>query len=245
MADLFTEEFYRTAALKLRPGGIFCQWVQCYQTSPATLRDDLPDAGDPFPARAALLRRRLRRPDHSGLARPGGDPRPGPDRARVGSRRRGRGSSRAWASRRPPTCSATTGGGSSGWPPRLGPGPTNTDDNGWLEHRAPSDLLSGASSETMLVWSPEVGIDLAASIVSDRGRALALLDDAAAKARSGGSGCGGGGIEAANGEQMRARVRARRLPALVQILRGRERVDLDDVVARGGGVVARCTVPDR
>ena len=37
MADLFTEEFYRTAALKLRPGGIFCQWVQCYQTSPRTL----------------------------------------------------------------------------------------------------------------------------------------------------------------------------------------------------------------
>ena len=38
MADLFTRDFYETAASKLKPRGIFCQWVQCYQTSPATLR---------------------------------------------------------------------------------------------------------------------------------------------------------------------------------------------------------------
>jgi hypothetical protein len=68
-----------------------------------------------------------------------------------------------------------------------GAGPTNTDDNGWLEHRAPADLLSGATSEGMLAWSPEVGIDLAASIVSDRGRAAALLDEASARARAAGN----------------------------------------------------------
>jgi spermidine synthase len=38
VANLFTEEFYRLVRARLRPGGIFCQWVQAYRIEPADLR---------------------------------------------------------------------------------------------------------------------------------------------------------------------------------------------------------------
>jgi hypothetical protein len=63
-------------------------------------------------------------------------------------------------------------------------GPVNTDDNGWLEHKAPFDLLAGATSEGELAWSPDVAADLVASITSDRGKAAAILADAAARAKA-------------------------------------------------------------
>jgi spermidine synthase len=186
MADLFTEEFYRTAAGKLRPGGILCQWVQCYQTSPATLRTILRTLATRFPhgqlffvdASADLVI----------LASP--DREVGLDLDRI---------ERAWQDgdvaaqlRRVGVSSPADllryyRGRLERMAAEAGAGPTNTDDNGWLEHRAPADLLSGATSEGMLAWSPEVGIDLAASIVSDRGRAAALLDEASARARAAGN----------------------------------------------------------
>ena len=185
MADLFTAEFYRTAAGKLRPGGIFCQWVQCYQTSPATLRTIFRTLATRFPhgqlffvdASADLII----------LASPHRDVTLDLDQLE-----------RAWDRADVARQLARVGVNSPAdllryYRGRLdrvaaeaGAGPVNTDDNGWLEHRAPSDLLSGASSESLLVWSPEVGADLAASIVSDRGRAAALLDDAAARADAAG-----------------------------------------------------------
>ena len=36
VGDLFTSEFYDAAARRLRPGGVFTQWVQCYEISSAT-----------------------------------------------------------------------------------------------------------------------------------------------------------------------------------------------------------------
>jgi len=38
VANLFTVEFYRLARNRLRPGGIFCQWVQAYRLDPRDLR---------------------------------------------------------------------------------------------------------------------------------------------------------------------------------------------------------------
>jgi spermidine synthase len=38
VASLFSREFYALALERLRPGGIFCQWVQEYDTRPATLK---------------------------------------------------------------------------------------------------------------------------------------------------------------------------------------------------------------
>jgi spermidine synthase len=38
VANLFTVEFYRMVRSRLRPGGLFCQWVQAYRLDPADLR---------------------------------------------------------------------------------------------------------------------------------------------------------------------------------------------------------------
>jgi hypothetical protein len=183
MADLFTRDFYKTAASKLRPGGIFCQWVQCYQTSPATIRTIFRTLAGRFPHGQLFY------VDHSGdliiLASPDRDIPLDFDRL-------------AAACARPEVARdlARVGVGSLAdllryYRGRLdrvaadaGPGPVNTDDNGWLEHRAPFDLLAGLSSERELAWSPDVAADLAASIVSDRDRAAALLEEAAERARA-------------------------------------------------------------
>ena len=36
--NLFTEEFYRLVRRRLEPDGVFCQWIQLYELSPATFR---------------------------------------------------------------------------------------------------------------------------------------------------------------------------------------------------------------
>jgi spermidine synthase len=38
VSNLFTVEFYRLARRHLRPGGVFCQWVQAYRLAPEDLR---------------------------------------------------------------------------------------------------------------------------------------------------------------------------------------------------------------
>jgi spermidine synthase len=182
MADLFTRDFYRTAASKLRPEGIFCQWVQCYQTSPAALKTIFRTLRTRFPhgqlffvdssADLVILASRDREVplDLDRLALAWTRPEVARDLARVGV-----GSLadllRYYRGRLDRVAA------------EAGPGPINTDDNGWLEHRAPADLLSGTTSEKELAWSPDVAADLAASIVSDRGRAAALLDEAGARAQ--------------------------------------------------------------
>jgi hypothetical protein len=64
----------------------------------------------------------------------------------------------------------------------VGPGPVNTDDNGWLEHRAPLDLLAAQSGEEILGWNDATAADLARSLKADPARAAALLEDASARA---------------------------------------------------------------
>ncbi len=186
MADLFTEDFYETAASKLRPGGIFCQWVQCYQSSPGTLQTVFRTLMTRFPHGQLFF------VDSSAdliiVASP--DRAVGLDLDRIEA---------AWQRPEVAVLMARVGvvtpadliryyrGTLERAAAAAGPGPINTDDNGWLEHRAPSDLLSGKGSEGLLVWSPEIGADLASSIVSDRTRAAALLESGAARALAAGN----------------------------------------------------------
>jgi spermidine synthase len=202
MADLFTRDFYETAASKLRPGGIFCQWVQCYQTSPATLRTIFRTLATRFPkgqlffvdGSADLVI--LASPDREigldldQLGKWFGDEKVAKNLARVGV------SSlpdlmRYYRGRLDRVAREADGG------------PINTDDNGWLEHKAPFDLLAGTTSEGEMAWSPDVAADLAASITSDRTRAAEVLAEAAARAKAAGNEGATMGLAMAREELMR------------------------------------------
>ena len=49
IANLYTREFYTQALRKLKPGGVFCQWVQSYAMSPADLQMILRTFAEAFP----------------------------------------------------------------------------------------------------------------------------------------------------------------------------------------------------
>jgi spermidine synthase len=48
-ANLFTEDFFRLGRSRLRPGGVFGQWIQTYSLTPATLRSILAGFHRAFP----------------------------------------------------------------------------------------------------------------------------------------------------------------------------------------------------
>jgi hypothetical protein len=203
MADLFTRDFYRVAASKLEPAGLFCQWVQCYQTSPSTLHAVFRTLATRFPHGQLFF------VDGSAdliiLASPDRDVPIPLDRLEAG-----------FALEPVARDLARVGVASVAdllryYRGRLervaadaGPGPINTDDNAWLEHRAPFDLLSGEGSDPELAWSPQVARDLAASIEGDSARVSAVLNEAAERAAA------AGGEGAARGLRMAAEEWARR-----------------------------------
>ncbi|HEV8337819.1 MAG TPA: fused MFS/spermidine synthase [Candidatus Polarisedimenticolia bacterium] len=47
--NLFTREFYQLVRRRLKPGGVFCQWVQSYELSSASLRSILDTLASVFP----------------------------------------------------------------------------------------------------------------------------------------------------------------------------------------------------
>lgn len=49
-SNLFTEEFFRLARTRLRPGGILCQWIQAYCLRPEDLRSVLAAVRESFPS---------------------------------------------------------------------------------------------------------------------------------------------------------------------------------------------------
>ena len=49
VASLYTREFYRAVAARLRPGGIFAQWLQAYEIEPATVSAVYATLGSVFP----------------------------------------------------------------------------------------------------------------------------------------------------------------------------------------------------
>lgn len=185
MADLFTRDFYETAASKLRPKGIFCQWVQTYQTSPGTLRTVFRTLATRFPhgqlffvdptGDLVILASDEPMPlDLDALAAAMARPEVARDLARIGVQSL-------------PDLLRFYRGTLARAVRESGTGPVNTDDNGWLEHRAPYDLLAQAGSEEEMYWSPDVAADLVASIASDRARAARVLEEATARAKAAGN----------------------------------------------------------
>ncbi len=49
ISSLFTTEYYRAASARLKPGGLFCQWMQAYETSSETVRVVLNTLASEFP----------------------------------------------------------------------------------------------------------------------------------------------------------------------------------------------------
>jgi spermidine synthase len=49
VSNLFTVDFYKTAARRLRPSGVFAQWIQNYDISEDTFRTILASMGEAFP----------------------------------------------------------------------------------------------------------------------------------------------------------------------------------------------------
>ena len=173
MADLFTRDFYRAASARLRPGGVFCQWVQCYQTSPATVNTVLRTFASVFPRGQAFYIDGIQdlilvaSPDRDlpldleGAATRMSPPGVARDLAGVGIESvadllryyRGRVGSYVRSA---------------------GPGPVNTDDNAYLEHRAPFDLLEGDTSARLFDWPPFAVSDLASELSHAPGAAALL-----------------------------------------------------------------------
>ena len=49
VSSLFTAEYYRATSARLKPGGLFCQWMQAYETSAETVRVVLNTLASEFP----------------------------------------------------------------------------------------------------------------------------------------------------------------------------------------------------
>jgi spermidine synthase len=49
VSNLFTREFFHLGSQRLKPGGIFCQWLQLYKISPDNLRSILATFHQVFP----------------------------------------------------------------------------------------------------------------------------------------------------------------------------------------------------
>ena len=181
MGDLFSDDFYRIVATRLRPGGILCQWVQCYQISPDAIRTVIRTLARTFPRGQIFYVESAA--DLIVLASPNADvaldpaawevafrqPAVAADLARIGVER-------------PADLLRYYRGRLDRVAAEAGPGPVNTDDNGWLEHRAPFDLLSAQSAEHFLGWNDAVAADLARSLSGDPARVAALLEEASARA---------------------------------------------------------------
>jgi spermidine synthase len=163
VGNLFTKEFYEDARRRLNRGGVFCQWIQTYSVSPATLGTVLRTVTTTFPHGHLFYVESSA--DLIIVASPDGEM--ALDRASMQS-----------VFQRPEVAAdfARIGVRSledlfSAYRGRLdrvardqGPGPINTDDNSWLEHQAPLDLLASQTESPLLSWSSQVEADLRSSL---------------------------------------------------------------------------------
>lgn len=192
MADLFTRDFYRAARSRLRLGGVFCQWVQCYQTSPATVNTVFRTFASVFPHGQAFYIDTAE--DLILIASPDRDLAIDPDSLA--------------AAMSPPDAARNLAGVGILSPADLirfyrgriqsyvrsaGPGPINTDDNAYLEHQAPFDLLHGGTSAPLFAWPPFAVTDLASEL-SGRPDAAALLNRAIGRAGGAENGAAAAGL---------------------------------------------------
>ncbi len=189
MGDLFSDDFYRIAATRLRPGGVLCQWVQCYQISPDAIRAVIRTLARTFPHGQIFYVDSAA--DLIILASPNAEvpidlvawdaafrePAVAADLARVGVER-------------PSDLLRYYRGRLDRVAAEAGPGPVNTDDNGWLEHRAPFDLLTAQSSEQILKWNDAAVRDLVQSLrprgADSLAATAAILEEASARAAAAG-----------------------------------------------------------
>jgi len=163
VGNLFTKEFYEEARRRLSPGGIFCQWIQTYSVSPATLSTVFRTVATVFPKGhlfyvetsgdliiLAVPDRELHLNVDSMTATLSQAP-VASDLARIGihSLQDLLGAYRGRLDRVARDA---------------GPGPINTDDNSWLEHQAPLDLLTPQEENPVLSRSAEVDEDLRSSL---------------------------------------------------------------------------------
>ncbi len=163
VGNLFTKEFYEEARRRLNPGGVFCQWIQTYSVSQATLSTVFRTVVTTFPhgqlfyveSSADLII--LASPDRelyldrASMQAVLQRPEVAADFARIGihSLQDVLGAYRGRLDR---------------VAREVGPGPINTDDNSWLEHEAPLDLITPQTESPLLTPSYEMEADLRASL---------------------------------------------------------------------------------
>ncbi len=163
VGNLFTKEFYEEARRRLSPGGVFCQWIQTYSVSPATISTVFRTVATTFPKGhlfyvessgdliiVAVPEGELYL-DQASMNAVLGRPAVAADFARIGvhSLQDVLGAYRGRLDR---------------VAREAGPGPINTDDNSWLEHRAPLDLITPQEENPLFSWSTEVESDLRSSL---------------------------------------------------------------------------------
>ncbi len=173
VGDLFTTEFYDAAAARLRPGGIFTQWVQCYEISAATQATILRTLARRFPNGQVFFFRAAS--DMTIVASPDREVVLGPVALRAAFERpEVKGDMARVGVVSPGDVLLSYVGRLDRLAARAGDGPVNTDDNGWLEHHAPLDVVRGEWRADF--GSPdEIAADLAASLGTDRDAAARLL----------------------------------------------------------------------
>lgn len=168
-SSLFTRDFFEIVQQRLRPGGVFLQWLQLYELSPknvalllrtfrSTFDHVLVLAPDAFSNDVFLVgSAEPLRFEHADLVEALSDPRLGPELARAGVDA-------------PEDLIGLLVGGNAELDAHVPPGELNTDDNALLEFRAPLDLLTYAQTDPSipLVYSA-VGrrMELADRLISD------------------------------------------------------------------------------
>ena len=163
VGNLFTKEFYEEARRRLNPGGVFCQWIQTYSVSPATLSTVFRTVATTFPHGQLFYVESsgdliiLAVPDRELLL----------DRARMEAVFQRPGVAADFARIGVHSVDDVLGayrGRLDRLAREAGPGPINTDDNSWLEHEAPLDLITPQEENPILERSPQVEADLRASL---------------------------------------------------------------------------------
>ncbi len=133
--NLFTVDFYRRVRSRLAPGGVFCQWIQIYEVSPATLGCLLASFLEVFPTGDALL---VQNADLVLVAAP-------PDRAIALDRLHSEAAARALRRAQligPEALSAFYRCPLPELRPLARGAPLNRDDRPIVEYRAPMDLVN-------------------------------------------------------------------------------------------------------
>ncbi len=163
VGNLFTREFYQEARRRLNPGGVFCQWIQTYSVSPTTLSTVFRTVTTTFPQGQLFY------VESSGdliiLAVP--DRELALDRASMDAAFHSPGVAEDFARIGIHSLDDVLGayrGRLDRLAREAGPGPINTDDNSWLEHEAPLDLITPQEDNPLLARSPQVEADLRASL---------------------------------------------------------------------------------